>query len=87
MPGSVTPGPHAVKRIVAGASTRHFCYDANGNQLSSWNFTRARARTVAYTPYNMPKTITEAGQNVTFAYGADRSRFKQVNVVNTARSL
>jgi hypothetical protein len=55
---AVLPGAHAVRRITAGANTRHFCYDANGNQRSSWNFTRDRARTVTYTPYNKPKTIT-----------------------------
>jgi hypothetical protein len=84
---AVASGPHAVKRIVAGANTRHFCYDANGNQRSSWNFTRARARTVTYTPYNKPKAITESTTSVTFAYGAARNRFKQVNSVGGLTTL
>jgi RHS repeat-associated protein len=76
--GQVAPGPHAVRRITAG-SARDFCYDGNGNQLRGWNFTAGRVRDVSWTPYNMPKTVTENGLSLTFSYGADRARFKQVN--------
>ena len=79
--GQVAPGPHAVRRVTAG-SVRELCYDGNGNQLRGWNFTNARTRDLTWTPYNLPRTVTENSQTLTFSYGADRSRFKQVNTFN-----
>lgn len=71
-------GPHAVTEVGGHC----FTYDANGNQTSGWNFTASpdgRARTLSWTSFNKPRTITEDGQSLTFHYGADRARFRQVN--------
>ena len=70
-----------MRRVTAG-SVRELCYDGNGNQLRGWNFTNARTRDLTWTPYNLPRTVTENSQTLTFSYGADRSRFKQVNTFN-----
>ena len=68
-------GPHAVAQVGAQCLT----YDANGNQTGGYNFTQSRARTLIWTAYNKPRTIREGAITLTFAYGADRARFKQVN--------
>jgi RHS repeat-associated protein len=82
--GAVPSGPHAVRRVTVGSDTRDFCYDANGNQLRGWNFAASpnRPRDMTWTSYNYPKTVKEASQTITFSYGADRSRFRQINEFN-----
>ena len=69
------PGPHAV----SVASGQPFCYDANGNMTKGYNFRSSRARTYAWTTYNKPSRIVEGTATLTFSYGADRRRFKQVS--------
>ena len=69
------PGPHAVST----ASGQPFCYDANGNMTKGYNFRSSRARTYAWTTYNKPSQIVEGATTLTFSYGADRRRFKQVS--------
>ena len=69
------PGPHAVST----ASGQPFCYDANGNMTKGYNFRSSRARTYAWTTYNKPSRIVEGATTLTFSYGADRRRFKQVS--------
>ena len=81
--GSAASGPHAVKKIGSTA----FCYDADGNQVQGYNFDWLRTRTLTWTSYNKPKTLTEGGQTLTFSYGADRSRFKQVNTFSGQTKL
>ena len=70
-------GPHAVTT----AGGQQFCYDANGNMTDGYNFTRQRARTLTWTSYNKPRSITEGPGAVTldFYYDEARARFKQVN--------
>ena len=68
-------GPHAVTAV----GDRCFAYDANGNQTAGYNFTKARTRTLTWTAYNKPRTIQEGALTLTFDYGADRARIKQVN--------
>src|SRR5262249_49055571 len=53
--------PHAV----TGAGSDSFAYDPVGNQI-----TRPGA-TVAYTPFDLPKTITKSTGTTTFAYDGD----------------
>ena len=69
--GAYTYGgrPHAVTQ--AGAHT--YTYDANGNALSG------AGRTLAWTSYNLPHQITEAGATTTFLYDYNHVRAYQVN--------
>lgn len=77
---TTTPGPHAVRRTgSSSANYRHFCYDRNGNQTRGWNHILNRQRTQTWTSYNMPATIMENSTSISFSYGADRQRFRQVN--------
>lgn len=65
-------GPHAVK-AVAGTMNTTFRYDRNGNM------TEGNGRTITYTSYNKPETITRGAQQVSFSYGPDYERLTQVS--------
>ncbi len=80
--GGALPGPHAVTTV----SGKKYCYDANGNMTKGWNFTDSSSpveRTFTWTSYNKPATIVQGGTTLSFSYGADRSRFKQENTINS----
>jgi len=70
--GTLGVRPHAV----SGAKGGTFGYDANGNLLSG------NGRTLAWTSFNKPKTITKGSATVNFAYGADRARYLKVSGSN-----
>lgn len=63
-------GPHAVTS--AGGTT--YVYDDNGNNTSS-----SDGRTIAYTTFDKAKTVTKGAHTTTFAYGADRARYKRTD--------
>jgi RHS repeat-associated protein len=63
-------GPHAVTS--AGGTT--YIYDDNGNNTSS-----SDGRTIAYTTFDKAKTVTKGAHTTTFAYGADRARYKRTD--------
>ena len=59
----------------AGSVTYNYTYDANGNMLAG------AGRTLTYTAYNKPNTITANGATTMFTYDADYQRVKKsVNV-------
>jgi RHS repeat-associated protein len=63
--------PHAVRKV----GTNVYCYDANGNMVSR------SGSTVAWSTFNYPTQINQAGGNTsTFYYGADRNAYRQVSV-------
>jgi RHS repeat-associated protein len=70
-PSSGSPLPHAVMSVVGGAITTSFSYDANGNQASG------NGRSVAWTSYNKPATITQGTRTISFLDGPDHQRFMQ----------
>jgi RHS repeat-associated protein len=70
--GGIAGGKHAVTTI-AGEKNATYCYDRNGNMLSG------DGRTIAYTPYDLPQTITRGFSTVTFSYGPERARTKRVD--------
>ena len=73
-------GSHAVTSVIDNNSVNHdFVYDLNGNQTEGYNFTTDSVRTQTWTSYNKVKTITQDTTVLTFSYGADRARFKQIN--------
>lgn len=49
-----------------------FGYDANGNMNSY------KGNTLGWTSYNLPSTITAAGQSSQFSYGPNRNRWRQI---------
>jgi RHS repeat-associated protein len=66
------PRPNAVSSITTvGGGTATFTYDANGNRLSG------DGKTLTYTAFNRPATITAGGVTTSFAYGADLARYRQ----------
>jgi len=62
--------PHALKWVNGTA----LGYDANGNM------TNDGARTMSWTSFNMPVTITKGGAASTFTYDAEHNRIKQLAV-------
>lgn len=68
------PGSHrlsSVSAVVGGPPGGAIGYDANGNIVSG------AGRTVAWTSFNMPASITRGAQTTAFAYGADHQRVRQ----------
>ena len=61
-------GPHAV--TTAGGVS--YSYDANGNQITG------NGRTITWSSYNKPIQITKGSAIVSFEYGPDRARYRQV---------
>jgi RHS repeat-associated protein len=69
-PGS--PLPHAVMSISGSTISTTFAYDPNGNQ------TAGLGRTITWTSYNMPATITQGTRTVSFQHNTEHQRIKQV---------
>jgi RHS repeat-associated protein len=69
-PGS--PLPHAVMSISGSTISATFAYDPNGNQTSGLG------RTVTWTSYNMPATITQGTRTIGFRHDTEHQRIKQV---------
>lgn len=65
--------PHAVRQ--AGGNS--YLYDANGNLYNG------AGRSLTYTSFNLPETITQGGTTLSFAYDADHNRFKEVGPAGT----
>ncbi len=62
--------PHAVSSI-AGAINSTFTYDPNGNQ------TAGVGRSITYTSYNKPASITQGSSTLFFSHDTDHQRFMQ----------
>jgi RHS repeat-associated protein len=62
--------PHAVS-VVAGTINSTFTYDPNGNQ------TAGLGRSISYTSYNKPSSITQGSATLFFADDVDHQRFRQ----------
>lgn len=68
-------GPHAVTS--AGGTT--YLYDDNGNNTSSSDASGNIERTITYTTFDKAKTVTKGAHTTSFAYGADRARYKRTD--------
>jgi RHS repeat-associated protein len=64
--------PHAVTSISGGTVSTSFTYDPNGNQTSGLG------RSISYTSYNKPASITQGSSTLFFSHDIDHQRFKQV---------
>lgn len=63
--------PHAVTQV-AGTLNATYSYDANGNM------TAGAGRTVTWTSFNMPSSITRGSNVLTFSYDPEHNRTRQV---------
>lgn len=66
--------PHAVTR----AGGVRYRYDANGNQTVGYG------RTISYTVFDKPQTITKSGNKVEFAYGIGNARYQRKDYVGNS---
>jgi RHS repeat-associated protein len=57
-----------------------FSYDANGNQTGATGI----GRTITYSSYNKPATITQGANSISFSDDVDHQRFKQVAATGTS---
>jgi uncharacterized protein RhaS with RHS repeats len=64
--------PHAVTSISSGNINTTFTYDPNGNQ------TQGLGRSISYTSYNKPSSITQGSGTLFFYHDVDHQRFVQV---------
>jgi len=69
--------PHAVSSISGGTLSTTFAYDPNGNQTSGVG------RTITYTSYNKPASITQGSQTLFFSHDPNHDRFKQTTSAGT----
>ena len=79
-PTTGSPLPHAVSSItgtVNGVVNPSFTYDLNGNQ------TAGAGRTLTWTSFNLPKTITQGASTLTFTLDPEHRRIKQVAPTET----
>lgn len=76
-PAAGQPLPHAVSSITSGLISTTFTYDLNGNQTSGLN------RTIAWTSYNKPASITQGTRTISFQDDTEHQRFKQVTPEGT----
>lgn len=56
----------------AGNSSYTYSYDANGNAITR------NGHSITWTSYNYPSVINGPGKTLTFSYGPDRQRYRQV---------
>ena len=74
-PVTGTVRPHAVAAITGtlnGAANPTFSYDANGNLLSG------AGRSITWTAFNLPASVTTGTAGVSFSYDANHERFKKI---------
>lgn len=83
--GTNGAGPHAVSQITqAGGAVRQLSYDAIGSMVLDQTrdvggaIIAAKTRSMSYTSFGMPSTITANGTSSTFLYGPDHQRIKQI---------
>lgn len=84
-------GPHAVTRLRNGSTViASFFYDPNGNMTSATGVTLSGAsvaRTIAWTSFDQPLSITQGSNTVDFLYGPEHQRIRQVSPVDTSWSF
>jgi RHS repeat-associated protein len=66
------PLPHAVTSISGSTLSTTFTYDPNGNQLTGLG------RNISWTSFNMPASITQGTNTISFQYDVDHQRVIQI---------
>lgn len=84
--GAANALPHALAKLTrADGGVRQFSYDLSGNLIqeiekdSSGNVLSAKGRTVTWTSFNMPASITGGSGTVRYVYGTSHQRVKEIN--------
>ncbi|WP_141325745.1 RHS repeat-associated core domain-containing protein [Myxococcus sp. AB025B] len=75
--GGTSGGPHAVKKAHLGAESFTYEYDHRGNQLAMRDGQGALVRSVQYTPFNLPGSISSSSGTVLFDYDASGTRVRK----------
>ncbi len=73
-PAAGAPQLHGVASIAGTPGTTSFAYDADGNVTAE---TGATTRTLGWTMFNMPATISYGSKTISFQYDADHNRVMQ----------
>ena len=73
--------PLAVVSISDGNISTSFTCDPNGNQTSGLG------RSIGYTSYNKPSSITQGSGTLFFSHDVDHQRFMQVSPEGTTRTV
>jgi len=76
-PAAGSPQPHAVMSVSGGAVSTSFSYDANGNQTSGLG------RSIVFTSYNKPASITQGMRTISFLDDSEHQRYAQVEPEGT----
>lgn len=83
--GAVNNRPHGITYMaLVGGGKRQYTYDNNGNVVQEVQFDAAGAvvpskgRTETYTSFDVPSAITTPSATLSFSYGPEHQRFKQV---------
>jgi RHS repeat-associated protein len=63
---------HAVTAVTGGPANLGYAYDANGN------LTSGAGRSVTWTAWNMPASLTQSGQTQNWLYTPEHDRYKMV---------
>ncbi len=86
----IAAGPHAVTSITAAdGARREYGYDANGNQYQdarrdiAGNLITSKGRSETYTSFNMPANFVTPGATLSFVYGPEHERIKQITPSGT----
>ena len=66
-------GTHALTSLNDGTTTQNFTYDVNGNLLTG--DAGGNSRTITWTSYDKPTSITQGAISHEFEYGPDRARY------------
>lgn len=61
---------HAVTAVTGGPVNLSYSYDANGNLVSG------AGRSITWTAWNMPASLTQGGQTQSWLYDPERNRYK-----------
>jgi RHS repeat-associated protein len=69
--------PHAVMGVSGGIISATFTYDLNGNQTSGMG------RSLSFTSYNKPASITQGARTISFLDDTEHQRFKQITPEGT----
>jgi RHS repeat-associated protein len=82
--------PHAVAEIgLVEGGKRHYNYDAKGNLIkeeqrdSLGTLISTKGRIATYTSFDMPATLASPTANLSFVYGSEHQRIKQISPSST----
>ncbi|HZI11832.1 MAG TPA: ribonuclease domain-containing protein, partial [Myxococcus sp.] len=88
--GPLNNRPHALTQLTLSAGgKRTYAYDGNGNVTSEVQYDSAntvlagKGRTATYTSFDMPRVLASPSATLSFTYGTDHQRIKQVSPAGT----